>query len=431
LTSHKFEGSLVGVKKIVGIEGVLAMKKGRLSDVQIRNFKPGPKLQKHADGGGLVLAVTPAGGKNWLIRFRFEGKEQTLSLGSWPVVGLAEAREKLLAAKKGLKAGLNPAAKKQALKQDEKATALTFEKAAASFLESRRENGYEGRATDDILGRLEKHIFPALGARPLGEIKAPEILEVLLAIKRRGIQETAKRCRQYLSQIFQHAIVKGWAERNPAADLQGIHELKKTGPVKHHRAVKTPAELGRLLLALETIKDTLAGKALELAPYVFVRSSELTGARWAEIDMDSSFWRIPAERMKMKGDHLVPLARQVKERLEALRELTGWGPCLFPALTGGQAPMNPESLRRALNRLGYGPGALVSHTTHGFKSAASTFLREKGFDPAWIEIQLAHGERNKVVAAYNHADYIPQRQVMMQAWADYLDGLRAQAAATA
>ncbi|MDR1044950.1 MAG: site-specific integrase [Candidatus Adiutrix sp.] len=227
-----------------------------------------------------------------------------------------------------------------------------------------------------------------------------------------------------MSQIFQYGIVKGLAARNPAADLQGIPELRKTGPVKHQRAVKAPADLGRLLLALETIDGTLAGKALGLAPYVFVRAGELAGARWAEVDLASSFWRIPAERVKMKGEHLVPLARQVKDRLTALHELTGGGPCLFPALTGGQAPMNPESLRRALNRLGYGPGALVSHTTHGFKSVARTFLRERGFDPAWIEMQLAHGERNKVVAAYNHADYIPQRQTMMQAWADYLDELR-------
>jgi integrase len=405
------------------------MQKGKLTDIQIRSFKPGPKPQKHADGSGLVLVVTPAGGKNWWFRFRFQEKEQTLSLGAWPVVTLAAAREKLLAAKKELQDGLNPAAEKQSRKQTEKEALLTFEQAAASFLESRRGNGYEGRATDDILGRLKKHIFPALATRPLAEITAPEILEVILSIRRRGIQETAKRCLQYLSQVFQHAIVKGWTERNPAADLRGIHDLKKTGPVKHQRAVKTPAEFGRLLLALESIKDTLAGKALDLAPYVFVRSSELAGARWSEIDLASSFWRIPAERMKMKGDHLVPLARQVKERLEALKELTGGGPCLFPALTGGQAPMNPESLRRALNRLGYGPGALVSHTTHGFKSAASTFLREQGFNPAWVEIQLAHGERNKVVAAYNHADYIPQRQAMMQAWADYLDELRAGARA--
>ncbi len=168
----------------------------------------------------------------------------------------------------------------------------------------------------------------------------------------------------------------------------------------------------------------MAGKALELAPYVFVRAGELAGARWAEIDLASSLWRIPAERMKAKGEHIVPLARQVKERFEALYELTGGGPCLFPGFKDGQAPMRPETLRMALVRLGYGPGALVSHTTHGFKSCASTFLREQGFNPAWIEIQLAHGERNKVVAAYNHADYIPQRQEMMQSWADYLDSLR-------
>ena len=368
--------------------------------------------------------VSRSGGKWWEYRFRYEGKEQTLSLGTYPVVGLAEARKRRLTAQIELEAGQNPAAEKQSRKRAKKAETLTFEKAACFFLDSRRENGYEGRAIDDILGRLQKHIFPTLGARPLAEITAPEVLETLLIVKRLGIQETAKRCRQYVSHVFQFAIVRGWAERNPAADLQGIPELKKTNRVRHQRAVKTPAELGRLLLDIDTISDTMAGKALALAPYVFVRAGELAGARWAEVDMSSSLWRIPAERMKAKGEHIVPLARQVKERLEALYELTGGGPCLFPGFKDGQAPMRPETMRMALIRLGYGPGALVSHTTHGFKSCASTFLREQGFNPAWIEIQLAHGERNQVIAAYNHADYMPQRQAMMQSWADYLVQLK-------
>jgi len=393
---------------------------GKLSDAKIKNLKPGPKLAKHADGGGLTLVVTPAGGKNWWFRYRFEGKEQTLSLGTYPVITLADARERHLAAKRTLEAGLNPAAVKQA----QKAASMTFEQVAMEFLASRREHGHAEAAVDGILGRLRKHIFPTLGLRHLAAITAPEVLETLLTIKRTGIQETAKRCRQYVSQIFQFAIARGWAERNPAADLQGIPELRKTSQVKHQRSVKTPSELGRLLLDIETISDTMAGKALELAPYVFIRAGELAGARWAEIDMESSLWRIPALRMKAKGEHIVPLARQVKERLEALRELTGGGPCLFPGFKDGQAPMRPETMRMALIRLGYGPGALVSHTTHGFKSCASTFLREQGFNPAWIEIQLAHGERNKVIAAYNHADYMPQRKDMMQAWANFLDELR-------
>lgn len=410
------------------------MKSGKLSDVKLRAIKPaenGSKVKRYTDGHGLNFVVSRSGGKWWEYRFRFEGKEQTLSLGSYPLVGLAEAREKHFTAMKEVKAGRNPAAEKQAQKRAEQDEALTLEKAALAFLEYKRENGDSGEAIKGIWNRLTRHILPAMGGRPLGEIKASELLELLLAVRRLGVDETTLRCRQYIDQIFRHASRKGWVDRNPAADLRGIPELKKSGPPKHHRAVKSPADLGRLLLDIETISGTLAGKALDLAPYVFVRAGELSGAQWAEVDLDSSFWRIPAERMKMKGEHLVPLARQVKERLAALYELTGWGPCLFPALTGGQAPMNPESLRRALNRLGYGPGALISHTTHGFKSVASTLLRERGFDPAWIEIQLAHGERNKVVAAYNHADYIPQRQAMMQAWADYLDELREGARAEA
>lgn len=241
-----------------------------------------------------------------------------------------------------------------------------------------------------------------------GGIIAREILDVLLSIRRLGIEETARRCWQYLSQIFQFAIVRGWVERKPAADLQGIPELRKTSQVRRQRAVKTPSELGHLFLDIETISDTMAGKTLELA-----------GARWVEIDMASSLWRIPAERIKAKGEHIVPLARQVKERLEALYELTGGGPCLFPGFKGGQAPMRPDILRMALIRMGCGPGELVSHTTRSFKSCASTFLWEQDYNPAWIEIQLTHGERKKVIADYNPTDYITQRQDMMQ----YLDSL--------
>ena len=276
------------------------MKSGKLTDVKIRGLKPSPKPVKYPDGGGLYLVVTPAGGKLWRIDYRHGGKRQTLSLGSWPVVGLAEARAKLLSAKRELEAGLNPAATKQARKQTEREEALTLEMAARAFLEYKRENGDSSEAIKGIDNRLKRHIFPALGSRPLKDITAPEILEVLLTVRRLGVDETTLRCRQYIDQIFRHASRKGWIDRNPAADLRGIPELKKNGPVKHHRAVKTPADLGHLLLDIETISDTLAGKALGLAPYVFVRAGELTGARWAEVDLDSSFWRILA-RLGLQG----------------------------------------------------------------------------------------------------------------------------------
>ena len=406
------------------------MKAGKLTDVQIRNLKPGPKPYKVSDGGGLVLVVTPTGAKLWQIRFRFEGKEQTLSLGGYDVVGLASAREKLLAAKKEIKAGLNPSAMKQeakaARRTAQEEAALTFERVTAAYFKVRRDSGsYSEKSDREIIGRLEKYIFPRLGARPIEEITALELLDVLVAVKAAGREETAARLRQYSGQIFKFAMRKGWTKMNPAGALEGIPELRKSGPQKHQRAVRTPAELGRLLADMEDYNDGIVGAALRLQPYVFLRSSELARGEWAEIDFADSLWRIPAERMKMKVDHLVPLARQVKERLEGLRKLTGGGRFLFPAWSGGLAPMNPESLRRALNRLGYGPTAANGgHTPHGFRSAAATFLREKGFSGDWVEVQLAHARRNKIQAAYDHAAYVPQRRKMMQAWADFLDELR-------
>jgi len=417
------------------------MADNKLTDLIIRRLKPpsGTNPKKIADGHGLTLVISPAGGRWWEYRYRFgeergeprkdgkprpKGKPRILSLGHYPVVTLAEAREKHLAARKLLAAGLDPAAEKKAAKAALKTASITFEQVAASFIQSRREHGFNDRA-DAIWGRLQKHVFPALGARPIGEITTPEILAVLLNVKRLGIDETARRCRQYIGQTFQHAIVQGWAERNPAADLQGVYELKRRSPVKHMRATRSPAELGRLLLALEGIGHTLAGRALNLLPYVFVRPNELAGARWDEIDRPFSLWRIPSERMKMKTDHLVPLAHQVKERLEALKELTGGGLYCFPGFKGGQVPMRPETMRLALVRLGFGPKALGGGlTSHGFRSVASTLLRERGFDPAQIELQLGHQERNAVTAAYNFAELLPQRRDMMQAWADYLDELR-------
>jgi integrase len=408
---------------------------GKLTDIFIKNLKPGPKPVKHADGGGLYLVVTPSGGKLWRYKYDFEDRERLLSLGQYPGITLADARERLLAAKRELAAGRNPAAVKQEAKAARRAAKaaeiLTFEKAAVDYFQT-RQGVYSEKSNLNILARLQKHIFPALGAKPIGKITAPELLDVLTRVKATGREEMAARLRQYVGQVFKFAMRKGWANVNPANALEGIPELRKTGPQKHQRAVKTPGELGRLLADMETYDTGIVGAALRLQPYVFLRSSELCRGRWAEIDFDDALWRIPKERMKMKADHLVPLAHQVKERLEALRQVTGGNEFMFPSWVGGQAPVNPESLRRALNRLGYGPTALNGgHTPHGFRSSASTFLRERGFPGDWIEIQLAHAERDKIVAAYNHALYVPQRREMMQAWADYLDGLRASAGTAA
>ena len=415
-----------------------------LTDVKIRALKPalnkkGESCRKrYADGNGLFLVVGTTGTKWWEYRFTFEGKKTCIGLGPYPVVGLSKAREKHLAARRELEEGRNPAVGgKKAKRQAEKARAaaiaveaMTFAKVAECWLENREKNSI--KRIWETRGRLRNHVFPALGDVPIKDISTARILETLLAVKAKGLEEMSKRCLTSVRQIFNFAVIREWIDRNPAEPLTAIEELRRSSPPEHHRAVKTPAELARLLLDLETIKSTIIGAALWISPYVFVRASELAGMRWDEIDWPESLWRIPKERMKAKRPHFVPLARQVQAFLEDWRNQTGWGTCVFPGHANtGQAPINPDSFRATLNRLGYGRGNLVNHTHHGFRSVASTFLREQGFNSDWIECQLAHGESNKTVAAYNHAEYLPQRRDMMQAWADYIDRLRAEAAGTA
>jgi len=395
-------------------------RKFMLTDIQVKALGPGKKLRRVPDGGGLFLVIDSRGNKWWEFRYTYLGKQTSVGFGSYPETSIAEARKKAAAAREQLKQGINPSAERKAAI----VAGMTFLEAAESYLETRQESGLKN--TNGIRLRLQKHILPALGKMPLKSITTPQVLALVLAIKKKR-EEMAKRCRTYCSQIFQHAIVRGWTDKNPVRELERLPELRRATPVKHQRAVKTPAELGALLLDIETIGHTLVGMGLKLAPHLFVRASELAGMRWEELDFKDSVWRIPAERMKMTQPHLVPLSRQVKKQLEVLRELTGWGPCVFPGHKAGQAPINPESFRIALTRLGYGPGALVSHTHHGFRSVAATFLREQGFDDAWIEVQLSHAKRNKVQAAYDFAKYVPQRKKMLQAWSNYLDKLRAAA----
>jgi integrase len=359
-----------------------------LSDLQAKALKPGEKRKRLKDGGGLFLVVSPSGAKWFEFRYRFCGRETSIGLGGYPETSLAEARIKADDARKKLKDGENPSAERKAVK----VSGMTFAEAAESYLKTRQESGLKD--TNGIRLRLQKHVLPALGKIPLKNISTPQVLEAVLAIKKKR-EEMAKRCRTYCNQIYQHAIVRGWTDKNPVRELERLPELRRATPVKHQRAVKTPAELGMLLADIETIGHTLIGKALKLAPHVFVRASELAGMQWAEVDFKESLWRIPAERMKMPTPHLVPLSRQVRKQLEALRELTGWGLCVFPGSNGGQAPINPEAFRITLGRLGYGPKALVNSSHHGFRSVAATFLREKGFKGAWVEAQLAHKKETK------------------------------------
>lgn len=266
---------------------------------------------------------------------------------------------------------------------------------------------------------LESFAFPWIGARPISDITAPELLAVLRRVESLGKLETTQRLKRVCGQIFRYAVATGRAERDPSADLRGV---LKTGKVRHRASITDPAKVGELLRAMDGFAGSLVvACALKFAPLVFVRPGELRKAEWAEFDLDAGEWRIPAERMKMRQPHLVPLSHQAVAILRELYPLTGSGRYVFPSIRSMARPMSENTITVALRRLGYTGDEM---TGHGFRSMASTLLHEQGWPSDVIERQLAHAERNKVKAAYNYAEHLPQRRKMMQAWADYLDGLK-------
>jgi integrase len=388
-----------------------------LTDVAVRNAKPKVKPFKLSDGGGLFLWVQPAGGKWWRYKYRFAGKEKLLAIGSYPDVSLAEARERHSVARKSLSAGIDPnEAKKEAKRQIMLKSENTFETMAKEWYEQRR-NKWVTNYSEKMIKRLERHVFPKLGFRPITSITAPEILSTLRVIEKNDALDLARRMMQTCGQIFMYAIATGRAERNPVPDLRGA--LKT--PVYNHHAYLKADELPEYLRKLEAYDGALQTKlALRFLLLTFVRTTELRAAEWTEIDFDKAEWRIPAARMKMKELHIVPLSRQAVAVLRELQNHTGNRQYLFPNQHKPANFMSENTMLYALYRMGY-----HSRTTgHGFRSTASTILNENGFPPDVVERQLAHAERNKVRAAYNHAQHLPKRRKMMQWWADYLDSVR-------
>lgn len=391
-----------------------------LTDTTIRKAKPAAKARKLFDGGGLYLEISPAGRKAWRLKYRYAGKEKRFSLGGYPAVSLADARKRQLRARELLAGGQDPSQVRQREKAAERASAEeSFEAIAREWLDKQGAK-WTAEYNDTIARRLETNALPWLGSRPVAEIAPSELLACLRRIEARGAVETAHRVRQYCSQIFRYAVVTGRAERDPAADLKGALAPVK---VRHFPSIQNPEAIGALLRAIDGYKgEPITRCALRIAPLVFVRPGELRHAEWADVDLQAAEWRIPAERMKMRTPHIVPLAVQAVEMLQDLRPLTGGGRFVFPSLRGRARPMSENTINGALRRLGYSKDEM---TGHGFRSLASTRLNELGWRPDVIERQLAHAERDAVRAAYNYAEYLPERRRMMQAWADYLGSLRA------
>ncbi|EFK2117110.1 tyrosine-type recombinase/integrase, partial [Escherichia coli] len=387
-----------------------------LNDMQIRRAKPEAKAYTLGDGQGLPLLVEPNGSKSWRFRYRYAGKPKMISLGVYPTITLAEARARRDEARKIVAEGKNPSEvrkeQKLALRiQSENA----FEKIAREWHQMKSAKWSAGYASD-IIEAFQNDIFPYVGTRPVGEIKPLELLNVLRKIEKRGALEKMRKVRQRCSEVFRYAIATGRAEFNPAADLSSALEVHKSN---HFPFLKSD-EIPDFLRALDSYAGSrLVQIATKLLMVTGVRTIELRAALWQEFDLDNAIWEIPAERMKMRRPHLVPLSTQVLGFLNELKSMTGNYRYVFPGRNDPNKPMSEASVNQLIKRIGYA-GKL---TGHGFRHTLSTILHENGFNTAWIEMQLAHVDKNTIRGVYNHAQYIEDRKKMMQWYSDFIINL--------
>lgn len=377
------------------------------------------KAYKLSDGGGLFLLVQPDNRRYWRLAYRFNGKQKLLALGVYPEVSLTEARQKKIAARALLAEDKDPGEERQAGKRARKLNAENaFEVVAAEWWEQQREK-WSPEHADRVLQSLKDDVFSEFGRKPIIDIQPPDVLHMVRKIEKRGALDVASRVLQRTSSVFRYAIQTGRATINPAGELSGALKVRKP----QHQASLPRTELPEFLKRLQTYDgypQTIL--AMRLLLLTFVRPGELRGARWSEFDPGVGEWRIPAERMKMKTEHIVPLSKQAIDVLRELEPLTGRHELLFPGERQRTKPISENTLTFALYRMGYKDRA----TPHGFRATASSILNEQGFNRDAIERQLAHMERNKVRAAYtHHAEYLKERRQMMQWWADYLDSLKA------
>lgn len=386
-----------------------------LTDTAIRGVKPTDKPQKLFDGNGLFLFVAPSGTKSWRLKYRFQGREKLLTLGTYPQLSLKEAREACADAKKALSGGIDPSAEK---KVKTRSANTAFEAVAREWHENQKAVWTPGYAAD-VLERIEKNTFPFIGNRPIGEITPPELLEILRKVEARGAVDQAHRIRSICSLVFRYAIATGRAERDTAADLRGALKARSHTP---RAAITDPDAIGGLLRAIDDFPGTFIVKSgLQLLALTFLRPSEVRLGEWSEINFDEKLWRIPAKRMKMRLDHVVPLSSQSLAILQELHTLTGHGRLMFPGLRSAEVPISDATFIAALRRMGYEKHEM---TAHGFRAMASTLLNEQGYPADVIEKQLAHNPRDKIRGIYNRAEYFPERRKMMEEWANYLDELR-------
>jgi integrase len=388
-----------------------------LNDIKCKSIKPKDKIFKVSDEKGLYLEVNPNGSKYWRLKYRFDGKEKRLAFGVYPEVSLKEARDKADEARRKIKDGIDPSAEKKLAKITRMVEAEnSFEHVAREWHEKQKDR-YTIKHHKAVLTRLENDAFPLLGSRPINQIRAPELLVTVQKIEKRGAVDLSHRVLQTCGQIFRYAIATGRTDRDISADLRGALTVRK----KVNHANLKEDQLPEFLKRLEIYQGEEQTKiALQVLVLTFVRTAELRGMKWSELNFETAEWHIPAERMKMREKHIVPLSKQVIELLNQVRRLHNNPDFVFPSRINPHKPTSENTLIYAIYRMGYHSKT----TAHGFRATASTILNEKNFRADVIEKQLAHGERNKVRASYNHAQYLPERKQMMQWWADYLDKLK-------
>lgn len=391
-----------------------------LTDIQVRTAKPAAKAYKLSDQKGLFLFVTPMNAKYWRLKYRFAGKEKLLALGVYPEISLGAARKKRDQARELLDQHIDPGVAKKIKKHAAKLALENSFEAIAREWYVKFSPRWAPKHAEKVIRRFERDVFPWIGKRPIAEITAAELLAVLRRIENRGTLDTAHRAQQTCGQVFRYAIATSRAAHDLSADLRGaLPPIKK----RHYSSIVDPHKIGALLRAIDGYEGGFATKcALQLAPLVFVRPGELRAAEWSEFNFNTLEWRIPASKMKMRDAHIVPLSKQAIAILHELKPLTGKSKYLFPGVRSHSRPMSDNTVNAALRRLGYEKEEM---TGHGFRSMASTILNEQGWGRDAIERQLAHAERNSIRAAYNFAEYLPERRKMMQSWANYLEGLKA------
>jgi len=404
-----------------------------LTDIQVKSAKAKDKDYKLTDGEGMFLLVASSGGKRWRFKYRFDGKEKLLALGIYPDISLIEARAKRHEARNQLAHGIDPGAERKELKQvtqeKQEITENSFELVAREWhtkfstqdpKKPNKEVWTPGHA-ETIMSRLERDVFPWMGVKPISEIKPLDILACLRRVESRGALESAHRIRTICGQVMRYAVATGRAERDAAADLRGALPAVRE---KHHAALTDPKEVAELLRAIDGFQGTFHVKcALKLSPMLFVRPGELRQMEWPEVDFDAEQWNIPAEKMKMKLPHIVPLCSQAVAILRELRPLTGYGKYVFPCHRSPLRPMTNNAVTAALRRMGY---TSDEQTGHGFRAMARTILDEVlQVRPDFIESQLGHSVKDPNGRAYNRTAHLAERRKMMQLWSDYLEGLKA------